>query len=85
MEDGKRRNYLRYLGAPSLSDAQLVRDLSQPHIPKIVELAKRMPWLAFFLVFFTLSSIGLPGLNGFVSEFLVLLGTATSATTEPSC
>ncbi len=44
-------------------------------------LAGRMPWLAFFLVFFTLSSIGLPGLNGFVGEFLVLLGAATSATT----
>ena len=41
-------------------------------------LARRMPWLAFFLVFFTLSSIGLPGLNGFVSEFLVLLGTFAS-------
>ncbi|MBI3835657.1 MAG: NADH-quinone oxidoreductase subunit M [Planctomycetes bacterium] len=41
-------------------------------------LAKPMPWLAFFLVFFTLSSIGLPMLNGFVGEFLVLVGTATS-------
>jgi NADH-quinone oxidoreductase subunit M len=41
-------------------------------------LARRMPWMAFFLVFFTLSSIGLPGLNGFVGEFLVLLGTAIS-------
>lgn len=50
-------------------------------IDQVGGLAKRMPWLAFFLVFFTLSSIGLPGLNGFVSEFLVLLGTATSATT----
>ena len=48
-------------------------------INKIGGLAKVMPWLAFFLVFFTLSSIGLPGLNGFVGEFLVLLGTATSA------
>jgi NADH-quinone oxidoreductase subunit M len=36
--------------------------------------------MAFFLIVFTLSSIGLPGLNGFVSEFLVLLGTATSNT-----
>ncbi len=44
-------------------------------------LARKMPWMAFFLVFFTLSSIGLPGLNGFVGEFLVLLGTATSAST----
>jgi NADH-quinone oxidoreductase subunit M len=45
-------------------------------------LARQMPWLAFFLVFFTLSSIGLPGLNGFVGEFLVLLGTAISPTTK---
>lgn len=48
-------------------------------IHKIGGLARQMPWLAFFLVFFTLSSIGLPGLNGFVGEFLVLLGTAKSA------
>ncbi len=48
---------------------------------KIGGLARPMPWLAFFLIFFTLSSIGMPGLNGFVSEFLVLLGTATSNTT----
>ena len=33
---------------------------------------------ALFLVA-TLSSIGLPGLNGFVGEFLILLGTWTSA------
>ncbi len=50
-------------------------------IQEIGGLARRMPWLAFFLIFFTLSSIGLPGLNGFVGEFLVLLGTATSGTT----
>ncbi len=42
-------------------------------------LARRMPILAFFLIVFTLSSIGLPGLNGFVGEFLVLLGTFNSA------
>ncbi|MCG3136758.1 MAG: NADH-quinone oxidoreductase subunit M [Phycisphaerae bacterium] len=45
-------------------------------------LARTMPWLAFFFIFFTLSSIGLPGLNGFVGEFLVLLGTALSAGTQ---
>ena len=45
-------------------------------------LARPMPWLAFFLIFFTLSSIGLPGLNGFIGEFLVLVGTATSAGTS---
>jgi len=41
-------------------------------------LAKRMPVLAFFWILFTLSSIGLPGLNGFVSEFLTILGAFTS-------
>jgi len=50
-------------------------------IDEIGGLAKPMPWMAFFLIFFTLSSIGLPGLNGFVGEFLVLLGTATSLST----
>ena len=48
-------------------------------IHRIGGLARRMPVMAFFLIFFTLASIGLPGLNGFVSEFLVLLGTFTSA------
>lgn len=37
-------------------------------------LARRTPILAFFMLVFTLSSIGLPGLNGFPGEFLVLVG-----------
>ncbi len=37
-------------------------------------LAARMPIWATFMVFFVLSSVGLPGLNGFVGEFLCLLG-----------
>ncbi len=41
-------------------------------------LAKVMPWFAIFLVFSTLASVGLPALNGFVGEFLILLGTWTS-------
>jgi NADH-quinone oxidoreductase subunit M len=41
-------------------------------------LARKMPKLAFFFILFTLSSIGLPGLNGFVSEFLTILGAFTS-------
>lgn len=51
-------------------------------IDEIGGLARPMPWMAFFLIFFTLSSIGLPGLNGFIGEFLVLLGTATSPQTS---
>ena len=38
-------------------------------------LARVMPWFAFFLVFSALASVGLPGLNGFVGEFLILVGS----------
>ena len=38
-------------------------------------LAKKMPVWSFFMVFFVLASVGLPGLNGFVSEFMCLIGT----------
>jgi NADH-quinone oxidoreductase subunit M len=47
-------------------------------INELSGLAKKMPKLAFFFVLFVLSSIGLPGLNGFVSEFLTVLGAFTS-------
>jgi NADH-quinone oxidoreductase subunit M len=36
---------------------------------------KQMPIFASFFMIVTLSSIGLPGLNGFVGEFLILVGT----------
>jgi NADH-quinone oxidoreductase subunit M len=38
-------------------------------------LSKVMPVFATLFMIVTLSSIGLPGLNGFVGEFLILLGT----------
>jgi NADH-quinone oxidoreductase subunit M len=41
-------------------------------------LAKPMPVYAAFFMIVMLSSIGLPGLNGFVGEFLILLGTFRS-------
>ncbi|HEY4761589.1 MAG TPA: NADH-quinone oxidoreductase subunit M [Thermoguttaceae bacterium] len=37
-------------------------------------LSRRLPILSFFMLVLTLSSIGLPGLNGFVGEFMLLLG-----------
>ncbi|HAL57630.1 MAG TPA: NADH-quinone oxidoreductase subunit M [Bacteroidetes bacterium] len=40
--------------------------------------AKVMPVFATFFMIMTLSSIGLPGLNGFVGEFLVLIGSFKS-------
>ncbi|MGI9647213.1 MAG: NADH-quinone oxidoreductase subunit M [Acidimicrobiia bacterium] len=36
---------------------------------------KVMPWFAGFFLFTAFASIGLPGLNGFVGEFLILLGS----------
>jgi NADH-quinone oxidoreductase subunit M len=38
-------------------------------------IAKVMPIYAFFFVVSMLASVGLPGLNGFVGEYLILLGT----------
>ncbi|HVS02649.1 MAG TPA: proton-conducting transporter membrane subunit, partial [Thermoanaerobaculia bacterium] len=51
------------------------------HTRKFAEfggLAKSMPWFAFFLVFTALSSVGLPFLNGFAGEFLILAGSFRS-------
>ncbi|MEX2560115.1 MAG: proton-conducting transporter membrane subunit, partial [Pirellulales bacterium] len=45
-------------------------------------LSRRTPLLAFFMVLFTLSSIGLPGLNGFAGELLILVGMFQRAWAE---
>jgi NADH-quinone oxidoreductase subunit M len=37
-------------------------------------LARKLPVLSLFMLLFTFSSIGLPGMNGFAGEFLILLG-----------
>lgn len=63
-----------FLVVGMIYDRYHTRDIAQ-----LSGLAKRMPILAFFLVLFTLSSIGLPGTNGFVSEFLTILGAFTSS------
>src|SRR3954454_7453615 len=54
-------------------DRYHTRDISQ-----LSGLARRMPVLAFFFILFSLASIGLPGTNGFVSEFLTVLGAFIS-------
>jgi NADH-quinone oxidoreductase subunit M len=41
-------------------------------------LANSMPWFSAFFVIASLSSIGLPLLNGFIGEFLIMIGTWTS-------
>lgn len=42
-------------------------------------IARSVPVLTFFMVFTALASAGLPGLNGFVGEFLILIGSFNSA------
>jgi NADH-quinone oxidoreductase subunit M len=64
-----------FLCVGMIYDRYHTRDINQ-----LSGLARRMPVLAFFFVLFALSSIGLPGLNGFVSEFLTILGAFTSHT-----
>jgi NADH-quinone oxidoreductase subunit M len=59
-------------------DRYHTRDINQ-----LSGLGRIMPVLAFFFIFFTLSSIGLPGLNGFWSEFLTILGAFTSPALGP--
>src|SRR5205807_8337172 len=44
-------------------------------IAKLRGLQRTAPVLAGFFMLVMLSSVGLPGLNGFVGEFLILLGT----------
>jgi len=41
-------------------------------------IAKSVPVLSFFMIFTVLASAGLPGLNGFVGEFLILIGAFKS-------
>lgn len=38
-------------------------------------LGSKMPIWSTFMVFFVMASVGLPGLNGFVSEFMCMMGT----------
>ncbi len=40
--------------------------------------AKIVPWFAGFFIILTFASIGLPGTNGFISEFLIIFGAFKS-------
>ncbi len=45
-------------------------------------LASKMPVWSFFMGFFTMASVGLPGLNGFVSEIMCLMGAFQSGAAD---
>jgi NADH-quinone oxidoreductase subunit M len=47
-------------------------------------IAAKAPWLTVLFMLFTFSSIGLPGLNGFVGEFMILAGSFQRAWTGVS-
>ena len=47
-------------------------------------LVATMPIWSAFMVFFVLSSLAVPGLNGFVSEFLCLIGGTGATPTTPN-
>ena len=68
-------------GALFLLVGMLAERMGTRDIRRMGGLAARVPILAGVLLFFGLASIGLPGLNNFVSEFLVILGTFV--TTKP--
>lgn len=67
-------------GALFLLAAYLLRRTGALEFSQLGGLAGRLPVLAWLTLFATLSSLGLPGLNGFVGEFLVLLGAYRSET-----
>jgi NADH-quinone oxidoreductase subunit M len=45
------------------------------NIASLGGIAAKAPWLTVLFMLFTFSSIGLPGLNGFVGEFMILAGS----------
>ena len=45
------------------------------NIASLGGIASKAPWLTVLFMLFTFSSIGLPGLNGFVGEFMILAGS----------
>jgi len=61
-------------GALFLCVGMVYERTHQRSIPKLGGLAHRLPVYATLLAFFALASLGLPGLAGFVGEFLILIG-----------
>lgn len=61
-------------GALFLLIGMMYERLHTRDMRQIGGLAAYMPIWATMMVFFTMSSVGLPGLNGFIGEFLCLMG-----------
>ncbi len=61
-------------GALFLCVGMMYRRYHTRDMDEVAGLGRRMPVWGFFMVFFCLASVGLPGLNGFVGEFLTIFG-----------
>jgi NADH-quinone oxidoreductase subunit M len=66
-------------GALFLCVGMIYERTHQRSIPLLGGLAHRLPVYATLLAFFSLASLGLPGLAGFVGEFLILVGVFAAA------
>jgi NADH-quinone oxidoreductase subunit M len=61
-------------GALFIIASMLIRRTGSSDIPSLGGLASRYPLIAAFFLLAMFSSAGVPGLNGFVGEFLTMLG-----------
>ena len=62
-----------FLGVGVIYERLHTRDIKT--IQQALRISSRMPMYAVLFMFFTLGSLGLPGISGFVGEFLVLQGS----------
>lgn len=72
-------NHALTTGALFLVAGMVIERIRTRDMDRMGGLAVRIPIIAGVFLFVALASIGLPGLNNFVSEFLVLLGTYSTA------
>lgn len=72
-------SYALSSGALFLIAGMIALRLGSTRLADLGGLAVRMPWLAAFLVFFAMASIGLPATSGFAAEFATLAGAFVSS------
>jgi NADH-quinone oxidoreductase subunit M len=63
------------MGAMFLLIGVIIEKTGTRHLPAMGGLQAKAPLLAAAFLVVTLSAVGVPGLNGFIGEFLLLLGT----------
>ena len=69
-------NHAIVTGALFLTVGMIYERTHTQEISEYGGVAHTMPRFAVFLVFFSMASVGLPGLNGFVGEILAMIGAA---------